>query len=153
MISGEKMELTNKKTTEKWFSELWSKGNLSVADKIIDESYNPEWIQIDKTGPEQVKHEVKYFRSIFPDLKYEIEDLVISEIKVWAKYRAQGTQTGTAWGFEPSNNAVSFDGAVILTFNKEGRIVDRWGAFCFYDILVDLGLTPSLWEMSEVLNH
>ena len=30
--------------------------------------------QIPKKGPEQVKHEVRYFRSIFPDLQYTIVD-------------------------------------------------------------------------------
>jgi hypothetical protein len=32
-------------------------------------------------------------------------------------------------------------------------IVDRWGAFCFYDILHELGLVPPLWELSGRLRN
>ena len=133
----------------RWFEELWSQGSLEVADEIVDPDYAPEWVQIDATGPDQVKHEVRYFRSVFPNLVYEVVDLVGQEDKVWVRYRGKGNQKGAAWGFQPSNNEVTFEGATILTVNEEGKICDRWGAFCLYDILADLDLVPPFWKLSE----
>ena len=98
-------------------------------------------------GPEQVKHEIRYFRSIFPDLKYEVVDIIGDEDKVWIRYRGKGTQEGNAWGFEATNKVVEFEGATVLYINSEGKIIDRWGAFCFYDLLTELGLVPPLWEL------
>jgi len=64
------------KETEKigklWFNELWTDANLDIADEIVDLDYAPTWIPIDKKGPAQIKHEITYFRSIFPDLKYDL---------------------------------------------------------------------------------
>ncbi|MFX0043559.1 MAG: ester cyclase [Candidatus Hodarchaeota archaeon] len=132
-----------------YFEEMWSKPDLTIANEIIDPNYNPSWIQIDKQGPEQMKHEITYFRSMFPDLKYEIVELKGEEDKVWVRYKGHGTNLGKGWGFEPTNKKVSFEGATILYFNTKGKIIDRWGAFCFYDILYDLGVVPPFWELHK----
>ncbi|MFW9927526.1 MAG: ester cyclase [Candidatus Thorarchaeota archaeon] len=142
------MKQRNESIGRRWFEEMWSKPDLDLADELVDDNYNPDWISIDKVGPDQVKHEIKYFRSVFPDLKYEIVDISADDDKVWIKYKGSGTHKGNAWGFEPTGKFVEFEGATILHINQEGKIVNRWGAFCFYDILVDLGLTPPLWELS-----
>lgn len=133
---------------QRWFGELWSEGLLHVADEIVASDYNPEWIHMDKTGPEQVKHEVRYFRSVFPDLVYRILDRSIGKERVWVRYQGQGTQLGSAWGFEPTGKQATFDGVSILYFDATGKIRDQWGAFCFYDIFEELGLVPPYWELS-----
>jgi predicted ester cyclase len=135
----------------RWFEELWSTGDLEVADEIVAPNYDPDWVQIDKKGPEQVKHEVRYFRSVFPDLVYEIVDVAPLDDRVWVRYKATGTHRGYAWGFDPTGKQASFEGATILYINAEGLISDRWGAFCFYDIFANLGLVPPFWELSKVL--
>ena len=45
-------------------------------------------------------------------------------------------------GFEPTNKYIEFEGATILYINSKGKIIDQWGAFCFYDIFTDLGVVP-----------
>ena len=134
---------------ERWYKELWSAPDLEVADEIVAPTYAPAWIQIAVKGPAQVKHEIRYFRSIFPDLKYEILDAVAVDDKVWVKYRGTGTQQGKAWGFASTGKDVSFEGVTIFQVDEAGKIIDRWGAFSFYDILVDLALVPPLWELSQ----
>jgi hypothetical protein len=136
---------------QRWFIDLWSEGKLEVADEIVAPDYAPDWVQIDAIGPAQVKREVTYFRSIFPDLRYEIQDTAVTENRIWVRYLGRGTQLGNAWGFAPTGRVVTYDGATILTMNDAGQIADRWGAFCMYDILADLGLTPPYWELSEHL--
>ena len=142
----------NEAIGRRWYEEMWSKPDLNVADEIVDKDYDPEWVHIDAVGPAQIKHEIKYFRSVFPDLKYEIIEIKGEKDKVWMRYKAKGTQKGNAWGFEATGKSVEFEGATILYINSEGKIIDRWGAFCFYDLLTDLGLVPSLWELSEKLS-
>ena len=120
---------------------MWSKPDPNIADQVVASHYAPEWISLPKTGPEQVKHEIRHFRSVFPDLTYKIIELTAEVDKVWLRYRGQGTQEGTAWRFPASNKEVAFKGAT--TFYIEGnQIVNRWGAFSFYDILHDLGHVP-----------
>jgi len=139
----------NVATARRWFEALWSGPELALADEIVDESYAPDWIQIPKTGPEQVKHEIRYFRSVFPDLVYEVVDATADGDKVWVRYLGRGTQLGPAWGFEASGKLASFEGVTIFTFNAAGKIVDRWGAFCFYDLFADLGFVRPWWELGS----
>ena len=142
----------NKTIARRWFEEMWSEPDPDVADEIVHPDYAPDWVPIDAKGPAQIKHEIKYFRSAFPDLKYEIVDMAALEDRVWVRYRATATQDGPAWGFAPTGKQVTFEGAAILYIDPDGKIVDQWGAFCFYDMLVDLGLVPPFWELKEKLS-
>jgi predicted ester cyclase len=135
-----------------FFEEMWSKPDLNIADEIIHPQYNPSWIQIEKIGSAQIKHEIKYFRSVFPDLNYKIIEIKGEENKVWIRYEATGTHLGKGWGFEPTGKKVRFEGATILYINSEGKIMDQWGAFCFYDILYELNLVPPFWELSKYVS-
>lgn len=135
-----------------WYEVMWSKPDPELADELVGPDYAPEWIHIDKKGPAQVKHEIKYFRSVFPDLKYEIVETAGLHDRVWIRYKAKGTQLGPAWGFPPTGKVVEFDGATIL-YIEQGKVIDRWGAFSFYDILTDLELVPPLWELRDYLKQ
>jgi predicted ester cyclase len=139
----------NEAIGRRWYEEMWSKPDLDVADEIVDKNYDPDWVHIDAVGPTQIKHEIKYFRSVFPDLKYEIVEIKGEKDKVWIRYKGKGTQKGSAWGFKPSGKEVEFEGATILYINSDGKVIDRWGAFCFYDILTELNLVPPLGELSK----
>jgi hypothetical protein len=119
---------------------MWSKPDYSIVEEIVDQNYHPDWVQMDMKGPDLLKHEIKYFRSIFPDLVYEIKDMVSEDEKIWIRYVGKGTHLGNAWGFA-------------LYISSEGKVIDQWGMFCFYDIFTDLGLVPPYWELSEHLKR
>jgi hypothetical protein len=121
----------NERLAKRWFLEMWSKPDPAVADQIISADYAPEWVQIEAKGPEQVKHEIRYFRSVFPDLRYEIKDLSVLVDRVWVRYFARGTQLGKAWGFGATNRSVDYEGVMILYINSDGFVHDRWSSFCF----------------------
>ena len=144
------MSEENEKIARLWYEVMWNEPQPKVADQIVDPDYAPEWIHIDKKGPEQIKHEIRYFRSVFPDLKYSITETAAMSDRVWIRYKAKGTQLGSAWNFPPTEKNIEFDGATIL-YIKDGKIIDRWGAFSFYDILTDLELVPPLWELNKYL--
>jgi len=80
-MEGKMKSEETEKVGRRWFEDMWGMPDLNLADKIVDPSYNPSWIHIDAIGPAQIKHEIKYFRSIFPDLKYEIIDIKGEEDK------------------------------------------------------------------------
>ena len=143
-------EENNRYIAHLWYEVMWSEPRPEVAEEIVHPDYAPKWIHIDKKGPEQIRHEIRYFRSVFPDLKYRIVESTALRDRVWIRYIAKGTQVGPAWGFPPTGKTVEFEGASIL-YTSGGKVVDRWGAFSFYDILADLGSVPPLWELHKFL--
>jgi len=144
------MSEENRYIARLWYEVMWSEPNPELADELVDPDYAPDWVQIPKKGPEQLKHEMKYFRSVFPDLKYEIVETASLPDRVWIRYKATGTQLGAAWGFPPTGKMVTFDGASIL-YIRDGKVIDHWGAFSFYDMLAELGAVPPLWELKQYL--
>jgi hypothetical protein len=138
-------------TARRWYEEMWSKPDLDVADEIVSPEYDPDWVHIPAKGPDQVKHEIRYFRSAFPDIVYEIVNIVGQDDSVWVRYKAVGTHKGAAWDFEPTNRRVEFEGVTIFTMDEDAKVIDRWSAFSFYDILVDLELAPPIWELKRGL--
>jgi hypothetical protein len=134
-----------------WYEKMWNEPSFELAQELVHPEYDPTWIFIPKSGPAQVIHEIKYFRSVFPDLFYQVIDIVATDSEVWIRYKGKGTQKGNAWGFEPTNKSVEFEGITILYVNSDGKIIDRWGSFCFYDILNNLDLVPKLWELNDLI--
>jgi predicted ester cyclase len=141
----------NEQIAHLWYEVMWSKPDPDLADEIIDPNYAPAWIHIDKKGPAQVKHEMKYFRSVFPDLSYEIVEMATLPDRVWIRYKATGTQQGPAWGFPATGKTIEYEGATIL-YIKDRKVIDQWSSFSFYDMLTDLGLVPPLSELKEHLH-
>jgi predicted ester cyclase len=106
---------------------------------------------MDVTGPAQVRREVSYLRTVFAELRYDIVEMAVLPDRVWVRYHASGIHKGNAWGFEPTGKRAEYEGATILYISPEGKIADRWGAFCFYDIFHSLGLVPAWWELGKTL--
>ncbi len=142
----------NEEIARRWYEEMWSTGDELIADELVHPDYDPDWVQLPTSGPAQIKQEMKYFRGIFPELKYEIVEMMAADDRVWVRYKGLGRQDKPAWGFEGSGKTAEFEEAAILYINPEGQVIDRWGAFCMYDIFHSLGLVPPWWELSDVLN-
>lgn len=132
----------------KWIIDMWGKPDLSLADTLVDSNYKPDWIHTDKKGPKLIKHEIQHFRSIFPDLQHEIIEIKGEETKVWIQYKVSGTHKGKGWGFESTNKRVEFEVAAII-YIKEGKVIDLWESFCFYDVLAELGVLPPFWDLHK----
>jgi len=135
---------------KKWIIDMWGKPDLSLVDTLVDSNYKPEWIHMDKKGPELIKHEIQHFRSIFPDLKHEIIEIHGEKKKIWVRYKAIGTHKGRSWGFLPTNKTVEFEVAAIL-YVSGGKVIDLWESFCFYDVLAELGVLPPFWDLHKHL--
>ena len=73
-----------------WYEEMRSKPDLEMADEFVDKDYDPDWVHIEAVGPAQIKHEIKYFRSIFPNLKYEIVDIIGEDDKAGFDTKERG---------------------------------------------------------------
>lgn len=141
----------NRQTVIQWFETMWSLPDPDMADRIIHPEYDPDWVHIPKKGPEQIKHEIRYFRGMFPDLTYSVLDTAVEGDRVWAWYRGRGTHLGAGWGFDATGKVAEFDGMNIFAFDEKGLIVNRWAAYSLYDIFTELGLAPPWWELKKYL--
>ena len=96
--------LENRKLIEIYFEEVWSKGNLELIDEIISSDYINHTPGGRKPipGPAGLKPIVREMRKGFPDLHYEIKDLIITSDRVVARTTVRGTHVGQVWGLQPT---------------------------------------------------
>ena len=92
------------------------------------------------SGPAAVLAWHRDRRAAFPDLRYEIIDLV-GEERVALRWRATGTQRGPFGPVPPTGRAVAYEGATFLGFDADGRIAEVWSVNDLFGVLQQLGVT------------
>ena len=95
----------NKALFRRAYEELWNWGNLSVAHELIAPDFiNHAASPGSNRGPESMRGSVTWARNAFPDLRFEIEELVGEGGVVAGRLTVSGTHEGSLMG-EPPDRA------------------------------------------------
>jgi steroid delta-isomerase-like uncharacterized protein len=117
----------NKALVRRFYDEVWSGGNLAVADEVFAEDYVRHDLRPSAAlpGPEGQKRIAEDFRAAFPDLRFEVEIVVAEDELVAARWTASGTHRGRWGAIEPSGRRATFSGVNIFRF-ENGKVVELW---------------------------
>ena len=144
-VQGETMELEqNKATARRWSEDLWSRGNLAVADEIIAADYqrHDPGDPFPARGPADVKRIVTMLRTMLPDLTIQVEAMVAEGDMVVSRYTATATDTVGYMGMPPTGKAIRTPAIQIFRF-ANGKIVESWAARDDLGTLRQLGHLPA----------
>ncbi len=89
-------------------AELWSKGNLAVADDLYSPMFvchfviGPEW-----RGVQGIKDVVAEHRRSFPDWTEHVDDIIAEGDRVVIRFTSTGTQEGEFAGIAPTKKLES----------------------------------------------
>ena len=121
--------------------ELFSNGNLSGLDKYIDAGYLEHTLaRGQKQGLDGLIETIKSLRKAFPDLKFTVNDIIISGDKAAVLNTLTGTNTGEFMGMPATNKTVTVMGIDWLVFNKDNKCTEHWGYFDDMGMMQQLGL-------------
>jgi steroid delta-isomerase-like uncharacterized protein len=139
----------NKAIARRWSEELWSKGDLAVADEIVAANYvrHDPGDPFVAEGPEGVKRLVKGLRAQMPDLHITIEDLVAEGDKVVSRYTGTGTVTGEFMGKTFTGKQTKATAIQIFRI-VDGKIVESWTNRDDLGVLQQLGVIPAPGQAS-----
>ncbi|HEY6450788.1 MAG TPA: ester cyclase [Candidatus Cybelea sp.] len=137
------MSENNKAVVRRLLDELWSKGNLSVADECYAAAYTHHDPSTPDFGPgaEGEKKRATLYRTAFPDLRFKIEDLIAEGETVAVRWSSSGTNKGNLGGIAPTGKRVTITGVSVVRF-ADGKIVEGWINWDTYGMLKELGLVP-----------
>jgi steroid delta-isomerase-like uncharacterized protein len=130
------------------FEELYNRGKLEFIDQNYDPTYKGHDTLDGEFGREQLKKNVRAYRTAFPDLTMRIEDLVPSSNKVLVRWTGRGTHRGPFMGKAPTGKQSSVEGITVITF-KNGKISEDWTQWDTLRLLQDLGLAPRVEPPAE----
>ncbi len=108
-------------------AELWSKGNLDVADELYGADFichfigGTEW-----KGIKGLKSEVTSHRTAFPDWSEIVDDIIAEGDRVVIRFTSSGTQRGEFAGIAPHGEKVNIREVAIYRV-VSGKIVEQWG--------------------------
>ena len=119
----------NKAAALRWSEELWSQGNLAVADEIIAPGYvrHDPGDPFPARGPEDVKRIVTMLRSMLPDLHITVEMMIAEGDIVVSRYSTTATDTVGYMGMPATGKAIRTPAIQIFRF-ADGKIVESWAA-------------------------
>jgi len=131
-----------KAIARRYIDDLWSKGNLAVADEIIaadfvDHSPHPG----ETPDREGIKQGVTAFQTGFSDYQFVIEDMIAEGDRIAIRQTFRGIHTGEFAGASPTGKEITMTCIVILRA-KGGKIVDRWANVDDLGFLIQLGVIP-----------
>lgn len=81
------------------------------------------------------------FRAAFPDLQFQINDLVAKGDKVWAYITIRGTHKGQFMDMAPTGKTIEVKGFDIVRL-ANGKAVEHWGLTDSMTMMMQLGAIP-----------
>lgn len=119
------MDIEANKAIVRKYIELWSTGNLSLADDVLATDFVDHTHPEQLLGPESVKEEVKAFRAGFPDASITVEQMVGEGDIVAFRFILSGTHSGTFADFPPTGKTNTLTGVDFIRLANT-RMVELW---------------------------
>jgi predicted ester cyclase len=139
----------NKVLFRRTYEQLLNGGDLSVADELVSAEFiNHEAPPGRDRGPESMRGLAAMLRTAFPDLHFEIEELVAEGDIVAGRLRMSGTHEGPLMGTPPTRRSVHQDHMHFVRF-RDGKAVEHWGVRDDLGMMRQLGLIPESGHEEE----
>lgn len=121
------LQQQNKTIIQRYFGEVWNQGKLAVLDELLDPAYinHTPSVPNPPVGPEGLKPIVAAIRKAFPDLHYELQDLIVNDSMAVVRVIMSGTQTGSLFGLPPTGKKVAVN-QINIEKIRQGKIVEHW---------------------------
>jgi predicted ester cyclase len=133
----------NKAQFRRAYEEVLNRGELSGVDELIaPEFLNHEAPPGRDRGPESMRGLANMLRTAFPDLHFEIEELVAEGDIVAGRLTMSGTHDGPLMGMPPTGRAVRQDHMHFVRY-REGKAVEHWGVRDELGMMQQMGIMPA----------
>ena len=141
MTSGDDMtdDDTTRYLVERLVRDVWNAGRLGSVHELVaeqDATAVLDW-HVDR-------------RRSFPDLRYDIVDLVVEGDRAALRWAATGTQDGPFGPVPPTGRPAQWSGASFFLVTN-GRVAETWSVNELFQVLQQLGAQVQLPDEREVI--
>jgi len=118
----------NKRLVQRFYEEVWARGNLDFAGQVFADDYLRHDLRPSQAapGPAGQAEIAQAFRTAFPDVQWRVDLLLGEGDLVAARWTASGTQSGAWAGVAPTGRRAEFSGVNIFRFGPAGKVVEIW---------------------------
>jgi steroid delta-isomerase-like uncharacterized protein len=131
----------NKAIIRDFFAQVWNAGDEAAIDRFIAESAagnDPDF----GMGREGFKRQWRRWREAFPDLHFQVEELVAEGDTVVSRWTLTGTHTGPFLGIAPTGRTIQVCG-MSLDHLRDGLLVSGFDGWDNLGLRQQLGAIPT----------
>lgn len=128
----------NKRVAREFFERIWNQGDESAIDQFIPlnaQGNDPDF----GAGREGFKAQWRQWRTAFPDLNFEVIDLVAEGDKVLTRWTLTGTHEGEFLGAPGTGKKIKVEG-MSLDRIEDGLVAEGFDGWDNYGFRKQLGL-------------
>jgi predicted ester cyclase len=131
------------RTAERIPLEVLNEGKFSLLDELLAPDFVEHFPQpgIAPTR-EGVKQTLTALKTAFPDLRYTIDDAIVSGDKIVHRLSATGTMQGDFMGIAATGKRAAWT-EIHIGRGVNGRLTEHWGLVDQLGMLVQLGVVPA----------
>jgi steroid delta-isomerase-like uncharacterized protein len=124
---------------------VWNEGRLDRIEEFVDPGFldHESTFPFSVRGREGVQRVLVFFRTAFPDVHWNVEDVVAEGPKVVVRFTARGTHRGSIVGFPGTGRRITVTGLVIFRI-ESGRIAESWTHWDTLGLLQQLGVADPI---------
>jgi steroid delta-isomerase-like uncharacterized protein len=137
---------------KRFVEELWNARRLEVADQIFSEDCVTHQLRSGvlaepaRRGLQEMKEHVSGWLISFPDLRFNIEQIITERDRVVSQLVMEGTHQGTWMGISPTGKRLQIR---MITIHRieNGKIAEDWVLVESLGFFEQLGVLPSTAEL------
>jgi len=126
----------------RFYDEVINQKKLEILDELVaDDFVEHEEFPGIGAGPEAPRQFAEMVFAAFPDVRMEVEDLIIGENKEVVRGRMTGTHEGTFADIPATGNKVDVKLIDIMEV-RDGKVTAHWGLTDMMTMMQQLGVIP-----------
>ena len=139
------MTNANKKIIQRLYKEILEDWNMPLADDLVaDQFTSHDWPKGSPSGPEAFRNYYSnVIRSVLPDARYEVDDMIAEGDKVVVRWRLLGTHKGNFLDISPTGRWVTLKGIAIYRL-EDSKVTERWVVTDLHGLLQELKESPQV---------
>ncbi len=120
-------EAQNKAMVQRFYDEVWDRGNVNVALEIFHDDYVRHDLRPTKAAPGAAGMAAiaAGFRAAFPDAHWHVDLMLAEGDLVAARWTATGTFSGPWGAIAPTGKSAEFSGVNLYRF-RDGKVAEIW---------------------------
>lgn len=139
---------------KRFVEELWNARRLDVADQIFSEDCVTHQLRSGvlpepaHRGPQAMKEHISGWLMSFPDLRFNIEQMIAEGDLVVSQLVMEGTHQGTWMGISPTGKRLHIR---MITIHRiaNSKITEDWVLVESLGLFQQLGVLPSTTELTR----
>jgi predicted ester cyclase len=142
---------SNEQLFRYFIEEGFSNGDVTVFDKYASDDFVEHQYGFTPPNAEGVKKAIISLHNAFPDFSMTLEELVVTDDKVWGRMTARGTQIGEFGPMPPTGKKIEITVIDIMRF-RGNKLVEHWGVPDRFALMEQLGMKPPPKFIMKIMN-